>query len=187
MFTVYLALFNAFSTLLNQIMLPRGYSADNAGLTGALLIVAGLVCSAIVSPIIDRTRSYFITLRICIPLIAVSYIAFIFAPNKGAIAAPFVVAAILGATSFCLLPMALELCVEYTYPVAPEWTSSLLWCGGQLFGAVAILVMDALKTKDGDMKWALVFQAAVAVIVAPGAFMAKRKNVLKRLEADGSV
>jgi cyanate permease len=193
MFTVYLGLFNAFTTLLNQIMLPRGYSIDDAGITGALLILAGLVCSAIVSPIIDRTHSYFLALRIAIPLLAVCYVAFVFAPSKGIVAAPWVVAAVLGAASFCLLPLALELSVEFTHPVAPEWSSSLLWCGGQLLGAVLILVMDATKIQSsGDMKWALVLQAVLACVVVPLAFFAGGMNMnnnvlLRRLEMDQSV
>jgi cyanate permease len=153
MFSIYVGLFNAFSSLLNQIMMPRGYSENDAGITGALLIVTGLVSTAIVSPIIDRTHSYFL--------------------------------AVLGGTSFCLMPLALELCVEFTYPIAPEWTSSLLWCGGQLIGAIMLLGMDAMKTKDGDMKNALTLQAVLACIVVPGAFLfAEGTRELKRLQVD---
>jgi len=189
MFTVYLGLFNAFTTLLNQIMKPRGYSSDDAGLTGALLIVVGLVSSAIVSPIIDRTHSYFLALKVCIPTIAACYIAFIWVPDDGKVAGPWVVSAILGAASFSLLPLALELSVEFTHPVAPEWTSSILWCGGQLAGAFMILAMDAMKAKDGDMKWALVFQAVLAVAVMPGAFLAGaggKRAGLRRLNTEGA-
>lgn len=190
MFSIYLGLFNALTTLLNQIMLPRGYTSDDAGLTGALLIIVGLVCSAIVSPIIDRTHSYFLALKICIPVNAACFLAFIWVPDGGKVAGPWVVGAILGAASFCLLPLALELSVEFTHPVAPEWTSSLLWCGGQLVGGIMILAMDAMKTKDGDMKWALVLQAALAAVVVPGAFLTGaggKQAGLKRLLTEGAV
>jgi len=186
MFTILLGLFNALTTLLNQIMLPRGYTSDDAGLTGALLILVGLVSSAIVSPIIDRTHSYFLALKICIPTIAVCFVAFIWVPDGGKVAGPWVVGAMLGAASFCLLPLALELSVEFTYPVAPVWTSSLLWCGGQVAGGIMILAMNAMKSKDGDMKWALVLQAVLAVVVVPGAFLVGgQKAGLKRLQTEG--
>jgi len=185
MFSIYVGLFNAFSSLLNQIMMPRGYSENDAGITGALLIVTGLVSTAIVSPIIDRTHSYFLAVKICVPIIGASFVAFVFAPHDGMLAGPFVIAAILGGTSFCLMPLALELCVEFTYPIAPEWTSSLLWCGGQLIGAIMLLGMDAMKTKDGDMKNALTLQAVLACIVVPGAFLfAEGTRELKRLQVD---
>lgn len=190
MFTVYLGLFSAFTTLLNQFMLPRGYSMDEAGITGALLIVAGLICSAIVSPIIDRTHSYFLAIRVAVPVIAACYLAFIWVPSGGKVAGPWAVGAILGAASFAILPLSLELSVEFTHPVAPEWTSSLMWCGGQLLGGVLIIAMGAMKDdgNGGDMKWALVLQAVLACVAVPGAALIGRKStVLRRLQMDQSV
>ncbi|KAF8533075.1 major facilitator superfamily domain-containing protein [Trichophaea hybrida] len=185
MFSIYVGLFNAFSSLLNQIMMPRGYTADQAGITGALLIVTGLISTAIVSPIVDRTHSYFLAVKICVPIIGACFVAFVFAPKDGMLAGPFAVAAIMGGTSFCLMPLALELAVEFTYPVAPEWTSSLLWCGGQFIGAVMLLGMDAMKTKNGDMKNALTLQAVLACVVVPGAFLfSEGTRELKRLHVD---
>ena len=41
-FSVGLGLFNTFLTLINQLVAPHGYSNDDAGLLGAILIVSGL-------------------------------------------------------------------------------------------------------------------------------------------------
>ena len=41
-FMLYVGFFNAFSSLLNQILEPYGFSEDNAGIAGAILIVVGL-------------------------------------------------------------------------------------------------------------------------------------------------
>ncbi|KAF8253963.1 MFS general substrate transporter [Wilcoxina mikolae CBS 423.85] len=175
MFSIYVGLFNAFSSLLNQIMMPQGYTADQAGITGALLIVTGLISTAVVSPIVDRTHSYFLAVKICVPIIGACFVAFVFAPKDGMLAGPFAVAAILGGTSFCLMPLALELAVEFT----------LLWCGGQFIGAVMLLGMDAMKTKNGDMKNALTLQAVLACVVVPGAFLfSEGTRELKRLQVD---
>jgi len=79
----------------------------------------------------------------------------------------------LGAASFGLVPLALELLVEVTYPVSPEVSSSLCWAGGQLFGAIFILVMDTIRgggwrgEPEGSGKGALVFLAVVAWVVVP--------------------
>jgi hypothetical protein len=80
--------------------------------------------------------------------------------------------ALLGASSFALLPIVLEFLAEITYPLSPEIGSTICWTGGQLLGACFILIQDALKMGvgarvPGDMRNALVFAAVVAVVVAP--------------------
>lgn len=132
-------------------MLPYTYTADEAGITGAILIVAGLISSAIISPIIDRTHTFLLAIKLQVPIIAICYIALIFAVDTGGnLIPPFIVVAFLGAASFSLLPLVLEWVVEVTHPCPPEITSAVLWCGGQLMGAVFLLVMDGMKdVRDG--------------------------------------
>ncbi|KAI5789055.1 cell surface receptor/MFS transporter [Geopyxis carbonaria] len=148
MFWIYLGGFNALSTLLPQIMIPRGYTLDTAGLTGALLIVVGLIAAAVIAPIVDRTHAFTTAIRTLVPITAATYVAFIWAPHEGALAPPFVVAAVMGAGSFALLPVALEWAGEITYPVPTEWASGVMWAGGQLVGGVLIVGMDAMKGLD---------------------------------------
>ncbi|KPI43581.1 Major facilitator superfamily domain-containing protein 7 [Cyphellophora attinorum] len=170
-FTVYVGFFNAFSSLINQILEPYSFSEDNAGIAGAILIVVGLLTAAVSSPIIDRTHAYLTMIRICVPLIAIAYVVLIFAPPTKSLAFVFVVCAALGAASFGLVPVALEFLVEMHYPLGPELGSSLCWCGGQLLGGIFIVIMDKLKGGIGgpedNMQRALIFQAVIAVAVAP--------------------
>jgi FLVCR family MFS transporter 7 len=187
-FGIYTASFNAFSSLLNQILYPYGYSEDEAGIAGAVLIVVGLVAAAIVAPILDRTHAYLLGIKILSPLIALSYLAMIWAPQTRTIAAPYILSAVLGACSFSLLPVALEYLVEITFPASPEVSSTICWVGGQVVGAIFIIIMDALKDgrpvdldevsdsgrasgggtrPPGNMYNALVFQAVAAMVVLP--------------------
>lgn len=176
-FAIYVGFFNATSSLLNQIFQPYGFSETEAGISGAILIVAGLLASAIVSPLIDRTKAYVGAIKILVPLIATSYLALVFAPQTRSAAAAYVICGGVGAASFALLPTALEFLVELTHPVSPEVSSVLCWAAGQLLGAVFIIVMDALKNEHvvsgpenverGGMKNALVFQAVVCWIAVP--------------------
>ncbi|DAA74046.1 TPA_exp: Uncharacterized protein A8136_3828 [Trichophyton benhamiae CBS 112371] len=171
-FGIYVGLFNSISSLLNQILYPHGYSETVAGITGALLIVVGLVSAAIMSPIIDRLKHYLGTMKILVPILAATYIAFIFAPSSGNVAGPYVLASVMGAASFCILPVALEYMVEITYPMSPEIPSTLCWTGGQIFGATFILIENALKAGPEEdpplhMMRALIFQAVIASAVVP--------------------
>lgn len=187
--------FNAFSSLINQIYEPYGYTTDEAGYIGAVLIVVGLIASAILSPIIDRTHAFVLAIRVQIPLIGLSYIAMIFTPTSPpSLIGPMVVCAILGAASFSLLPISLEYCIEQTHPVSPEVTSTILWMGGQFLGGVFLIIMDAMRDKkhggskgrpQNNMWAALVFQAVVAILITPGAFFVrKRRTGRGRVEAD---
>jgi FLVCR family MFS transporter 7 len=171
-FSVYVGQFNAVSSLINQILEPYGFSEDEAGIAGALLIVVGLVSSAIVSPYVDRTKRYLPVIKVIVPLIAVCYLALIWMPQTRSLPGPYVICSLLGATSFSLLPCALEYLVIITHPVSPEISSTICWSAGQLLGAVFIVIMDALKggasgEPDGSMKRALIFQAVIAWVVVP--------------------
>ncbi|KAI9040959.1 putative cell surface receptor/MFS transporter (FLVCR) [Aspergillus affinis] len=172
-FSVYVGFFNSVSSLLNQILSPYAFSETEAGIAGGILIVVGLISSAIISPITDRFKHYLGTIRVLVPIVAICYIALIFAPPSPlGIAPSYVVLAILGAASFALLPVVLEYLVEITYPFSPEIGSTICWTGGQLLGAIFILVQDALKAGGQaspplNMQNALIFSAVVAVIAAP--------------------
>ncbi|KAH8836874.1 hypothetical protein MCOR27_008965 [Pyricularia oryzae] len=196
-FAVYVGLFDAISSLLAQMMVPHGYSEDDSGIGAAVLIVVGLVAAAVSSPVIDRTKAFVLSVKVCIPFIALSYLVFIWMPEtrpEGGIAGPYVVLAILGATSFALLPVALELLVEFTHPISPEVTSTFAWAGGQLLGGCFILIGDALKegpegNPPGNMKRMLIFQAVVALVgaIPPlclGLFGRGEKIRLRRVASD---
>ena len=84
--------------------------------------------------------------------------------------------------------------VEITFPVSPETPSTLCWAAGQLFGAILIIVMGAMKARidgvDESMRNALVLQAVLAVLVVPlvlclGVSRFGLGVRLGRLEADG--
>jgi FLVCR family MFS transporter 7 len=175
-FGVYTGFFNAVSSLINQIFEPYGFTETNAGIAGAILIFVGLGASAVVSPSVDRTKRYLLTIQLLVPLIAIGYVLLIFMPETRTVAGPFITCALLGAASFSLLPCALEYLVEITYPASPEVSSTICWTGGQLLGAIFILLMDALKgglssqPKD-SMKRALIFQAVVSCVAVPCVFV----------------
>ncbi|KAI1845984.1 hypothetical protein JX266_007793 [Neoarthrinium moseri] len=194
---IYVGLFNSISSLLNQMMMPYGFSSDDAGIAGAVLIVVGLVAAAITSPILDRTKAFLLAIKTAIPLIGLCYLAFVWMPATRVMAGPYVVLAVLGAASFSLVPVALEYLIELSHPCSPEVTSTAAWSLGQLLGATFILISDALKAPaDADppanLDRALVFQAVIALAVVPlplclGLFGRADRVKLRRVESDNRV
>ena len=190
-FAIYVGFFNSISSLLTQILTPYNFSETSSGIAGAVLILAGLVAAAITSPIVDRTKAYLLFIRVLTPIIAISYLAFIWAPGTRSDAAPYVILAVLGAASFSLVPIALEWLVEVTFPVGPEASSTICWSGGQLAGGIFIIISDALKGGDGSnppftLGKALIFQAVIAVAVVPCVFLLGKIGTVekKRLDID---
>ena len=202
-FTIYVALFNSISSLINQILAPYSFSETDAGIAGALLIVVGLVTAAITSPIIDKTKSYLIAIKVNVPIIAICYLAFTWAPGTRSIGAVYAILSILGAASFSLVPVVLEYLIEITHPVSPEVTSTICWTGGQLIGGIFIVVSDALrdggvsdgtadngtKRPPGNMYRALIFQTVMALVVVPlplalGCCGRKHGVKMRRVDAD---
>lgn len=150
----------------------------------------GLLAAAITSPIVDRTHSHLKAIKLLCPLVAFSYLGMVWAPQTRTLVAPYVIAAVMGASSFSLLPIALEYLVEVTFPASPELPSTLCWVAGQLFGGIFIVIMNALKEGKvseeelrrvsekgrgmsegerpaGNMFKALVFLAVVGLAVLP--------------------
>ncbi|RYO94186.1 hypothetical protein DL766_002729 [Monosporascus sp. MC13-8B] len=194
-FSIYVGLFNSTSSLLNQIMLPYGYTSDEAGIAGALLIVVGLVCSAVTSPILDRTKAFLSAIKTAVPVIGLCYLAFVWMPATRGLAGPYVVMSVLGAASFSLVPVVLEFLCELSHPFSPAVTSTVAWSGGQILGAVFILIGDALKADNegadppGNMRATLIFTAVVALAVVPlplalGLFGRGEMLTMRRLRID---
>lgn len=202
-FWFYVGLFNSLSSLINQMLSPYSFTETNAGIAGALLIVVGLVAAAITSPLIDRTKTYLLAIKIQIPILGICYLAFTWAPQTRSLAAIYAILSILGAASFSLVPVALEYLIEITHPVSPEVTSTICWSGGQLLGGIFIIVSDALRAKGvsdgsqddggtrppGNMYNALIFQTVLALVVVPlplalGCCGRGRGVRMRRVEAD---
>lgn len=160
-------------------MNPWGYSNDDAGIAGAVLILAGLVVAAITSPLIDRFHAFLPVARVLVTIVSISYLVMIWVIRPSNYAAICVICAVLGAASFSLLPLALELAVELTHPIPPEVSAAIFWIGGEFLGGVFVIIMDALRDDSGvprfNMVRALIFEGIVACVAVPFLFLVRRR------------
>ncbi|CAE6508631.1 unnamed protein product [Rhizoctonia solani] len=172
LFGAFVGAFSAFSILINQIFAPYGYSSDAAGIMGGVLILAGIIGAAILSPIFDRYLTHHLALaaKILVPLLAASYIALIWDVRANNYAGLYVVMVVIGVASFTLLPIALEIGCEVTR--SAETSSAVLWFAGNLLSVVLVLSMDALKDHSSDanppsnMFKSLIFQACFVALLS---------------------
>jgi len=142
LFFIGLGAFNTVTTWIEDIVRPRGFSVEQAGLAGGMMVVGGIVGALIIPALSDRVRRRvpFILLALAgsLPgLLGVTY-----ATGYGLLLASSFA---LGAFLLSSGPLGFQYAAEITHP-APEGTSSgLLLLAGQVSGIAFIVGMDALR------------------------------------------
>ncbi|KAI8087980.1 major facilitator superfamily domain-containing protein [Gilbertella persicaria] len=162
-FGVLCGLFSSFTSLLTQIVTPYGISVDEAGYLGAAFIVAGLVGAVITGIFIDKTGRHKWVIKAYVPIIGVMYLAFYFVVKSASYSAMMAICVLLGFFTFSLLPVALELSIESSFPISEAISSPLLWMSSQVLGLIILLVMDALRNTDGTMLRSLIFATCISI------------------------
>jgi cyanate permease len=175
-FFVGLGAFNAVTTWIEEILSPRGFTMEEAGITGGLMVAAGVV-GAIVMPLLSdrfRKRVPFIILALVgtIP----GLIGITFAPSYGLL---LLSAFVLGFFLLSAGPIGFQYGAEITYP-APEGTSNgLLLMIGQISGILFILGMDSFRSpSDGSMTLSLAVIIGLLVLCLMIAFLLKEPKVI---------
>ncbi|KAI8327345.1 major facilitator superfamily domain-containing protein [Blakeslea trispora] len=161
-FGIICGLSSSFTSLLTQIVTPHGVSVDEAGYIGAGFIVAGIVGAILTGVFIDKTKKHKWVLKIYVPIVGALFLAFYFAVKSGQFKYLMLVCVPLGFFIFSLLPVALELSVESTFPVSESISSACLWMSSQILGLVIMTVMDMLRDEKGFMLQSLVFAACIS-------------------------
>jgi len=159
--------FNGVTTWVEQIIQPRGFSPTDAGVMGALMLVAGIIGAVVLSALSDRRgkRVRFLVLALVATVPGMLGIAFV-----SSIWLLYAFAAVLGFFLVAVLPIGMQYSAEITNPT-PEGTSNgLIQLCGQV-SVVYVYMMAALRTADGSYTVSLVLSA---VLLAGGALVVSR-------------
>ncbi|KAK0397283.1 hypothetical protein QR680_002065 [Steinernema hermaphroditum] len=146
-------LFNALYNNLQPSLCVKGYSETFSGLMGSLLIVSGLVGSAISGIYVDKTKKFTETMKVCFLLAGIFAsslsVSFQFQNAEWWVALSI---ALFGAFGFAIYPIGLEIGVETTYPVAEATSAGLIIMSGQIQGVIYVFLTAAFNkpapTKD---------------------------------------
>ena len=155
-----LGLFNGITTWVEPIIRLRGFTPDDAGTLGALMLGGGLV-GAVIMPIFSdksRRRQPFILLGFALAIPGL--IGVTFATSAWLL---FFSAFWMGFFLVSANPIGMQYSAEITHPT-PEGTSNGLI---QLFGQASVIfvtVMDRLKTPDGSFTLSLLLMVGLLVI-----------------------
>jgi sugar phosphate permease len=133
-FSLGLGGFNCLFTDMEQLLQPAGYSSSDASIIGVCFILGGAVFGPLSALLLDRTHAYNSMLKICFCCtlaFGINFTLQIRPDNNMIICAS---AAGFGAASVPILPIALAVTTEVTYPLPEEASTGLLILGGNYFG-----------------------------------------------------
>jgi cyanate permease len=176
-FFIGLGVFNSVTTWIEDILDPRGFSSTQAGITGGLMVVGGIVGAVILPTLSDhyRKRIPFILLTLTASTLGLAGITY-------ALSYPFLLASafIMGFFLLSAGPIGFQYGAEIAYP-APEGTSNgLLLLMGQISGILFIFGMDSFKAPDtGSMTAPLLVLIALMFIGLLLATQLKESSLLK--------
>lgn len=178
-FFIGLGVFNSVTTWIEDILRPRGFSATQAGITGGIMIVGGVVGALIIPILSDRYQKR-------IPFIIVALIG-----------ATIGLTGITFATSYWLLltsgmvlgffllssgPIGFQYGAEITYPASEGTSNGMLLLMGQVSGIAFIFGMDSLKSSvTGSMTRSLVFLIGLMVLSILISFRLKESTILSKV------
>jgi cyanate permease len=175
-FFIGLGVFNAVTTWIEDILRPRGFSATQAGITGGLMIIGGIIGALFIPILSDRykKRTPFIIIALMGATLGLAGITF--------------------ATSYWLLltsgmvlgffllssgPIGFQYGAEITYPASEGTSNGMLLLMGQVSGIAFIFGMDSLKSAaTGSMTRSLIFLIGLMVLSILMSFRLKESIIL---------
>jgi len=131
------------TTWIEDILKPRGFSATEAGITGGLMILAGIIGALIMPMLSDHYRKR-------IPFIVIAQIGTIIGLAGITFSNSYWILLCSGAImGFFLLsagPIGFQYGAEITYPASEGTSNGLLLFMGQISGIAFIFGMDGMKS-----------------------------------------
>jgi cyanate permease len=177
-FFIGLGVFNAVTTWIEDIMRPRGFTATQAGITGGLMIVGGIVGALIIPLLSDyyKKRTPFIIVALAgatIGLIgitfATSYWLLLFSGT------------VLGFFLLSSGPIGFQYGAEITFPASEGTSNGMLLLMGQVSGIAFIFGMDSLKSQaTGSMTRSLVILIGLMIVSILISFRLKESVILSK-------
>ncbi len=182
LFFVGLGMFNAISTWIEQIVNPRGFGPEEAGIIGAMMVVGGILGAGILPVLSDRSRRRKPFLVVAVAGMAPGLVGLAFAETFPLL---LMSSFVFGFFLMSAYPIGFQYSAEISYP-APESTSQgIILMAGQVSGILFILGMDAFKSSvTGSMAASmLVFIALTAIVIALTAFLDESEMVRHEAES----
>jgi len=161
-FFIGLGVFNAVTTWIENILGPRGFSAEQAGITGGLMIIGGILGALVIPILSDHAKKRIPFILIALAGATLGLAGITFATN-------YIFLLVSGTVfGFFLLssgPIGFQYGAEVTYPVSEGTSNGFLLMMGQVSGIAFIFGMDSFKSLEtGSMTRPLIIMIGLMLI-----------------------
>jgi len=179
-FFIGLGVFNCVTTWIEDIMRPRGFSATQAGITGGIMILGGIIGALIIPLLSDhyKKRTPFIIIALAGATLGLTGITF--ATSYWLLLASGMM---LGFFLLSAGPIGFQYGAEITYPASEGTSNGMLLLMGQISGIAFIFGMDSLKSSlTGSMNNPLIILIGLMVLSILISTRLKESTILSREE-----
>jgi FLVCR family MFS transporter 7 len=172
-----IGIFNTILTLLETILMPRGITSAQAGIIGAVFVVAGILGAVVLPMISDKfgTRVPFFVGSIVL-LIPV-YIGFTFV---GTYILVLAIAGIAGFITMGVAPILFQHGSEVAYPVQEGTSLGIILLMGQISGAVMVYLFEALKNISGSLLLPMLLIITATVLELPIVLKMRESDIIRQ-------
>jgi MFS family permease len=181
-FFIGLGVFNSVTTWIEGILKPRNFTITQAGITGGVMIAAGILGALVIPYLSDKKSKRVVFIRLALIFATVGLIGTAFATN-------YILVLFSGALlGFFLLssgPIGFQYGAEITYPASEGSSNGLLLMMGQISGIAFIFGLDLFKSKvDGSMSNPLLILIGLMIISVIASFFLKESPIIKKKAAE---
>jgi cyanate permease len=177
-FFIGLGVFNSVTTWIEDILRPRGFSATQAGITGGLMIVGGVIGALIIPMLSDRykKRTPFIIIALSGATLGLTGITF--ATSYWLL---LISGMVLGFFLLSAGPIGFQYGAEITYPASEGTSNGMLLLMGQISGIAFIFGMNSLKSSlTGSMTMSLIVLIGLMILSILMSTRLKESTILIR-------
>jgi len=161
-FFVGLGVFNAVTTWIEDIVKPRGFTITEAGITGGLMVMGGIVGALVLPALSDHFRRRVVFMVLALVGATLGLVGITFATSYWLLLAS---AFVLGFFLLAAGPIGFQYGAEVAYPTPEATSNGLLLLTGQISGIAFIFGMDSLKSSTtGSMTLSLVILIGLMVL-----------------------
>lgn len=183
LFFIGLGMFNAISTWIEEILAPRGFGPERAGVAGAVMVVGGIFGAALLPVLSDRLRRRKPFLVLAVAGMIPGLVGLTFATSY-----PWLLAAsfVFGFFLMSAYPVGFQYGAEIGYPAPESTIQGLIVMAGQVSGMLFIVGMDLLRSGPGRPMTGSMVAYLVLTVITVGLTVGLRESPLIRAEADTS-
>jgi cyanate permease len=148
-FFIGLGVFNAVTTWIENIVMPRGFTPVQAGILGGLMIAGGIVGAVIMPLLSDFYRRRILFIIVALTGATLSLVGLTFASSYAVLLTS---GAVFGFFLLSSGPIGFQYGAEITFPVSEGTSNGFLLLMGQIAGIAFIFGMDSFKSPvNGSM------------------------------------